>query len=196
MLGLEEFLVDIGNCTRSYVTPGQGAGPYVREQGQARSTRSSEATDTDRWRISKHASEYGNKRPHPLVRYDFTTFYSSPYQLAHADLHLSTLNSSFAHSNPIVEVDGHPLIDFKYCSKIAEQIDTLVQYSPPRTRHTTRPDALAYVEYSLKSSRSDDVLRDAKERSARFADEERVFHAQRKKMLGLGFPWAPPRRRK
>jgi hypothetical protein len=92
-------------------------------------------------------------------------------------------------------VDGHPLIDLKHCSEIAEQIDTLVQYSPPRTRPTL-PDLLAYVEYSLKSSRSDDVLRVAEERSARLADEERVFHAQRKKMLELGFAWSPPRRRK
>jgi hypothetical protein len=117
-------------------------------------------------------------------------------RLAHADLHLSTLNSSFAHSNPIVEVDGHPLIDFKHCSTIAEQIDTLVQYSPPRTRHTTRSDLMTYVEASLKSSRGGDVLRDTEKRSARLADEERVFHAQRKKMIGLGFPWSPPRRRK
>jgi hypothetical protein len=115
---------------------------------------------------------------------------------AHADLHLSALNSSFAHSNPIFEVDGHHSIDFKHCSMIAEQIDTLVQYSPPRTRHTTRPDLLAYVEYSLKSSHGDDVLRKAEERSVRLADEERVFYAQRKKMIGLGFPWTPPRRRK
>jgi len=112
------------------------------------------------------------------------------------DLHLSALNSSFAHSNPIVEVDGHPLIDFKYCSEIARQIDSLVQYSPPRTRKTTRPDLLAYVEYSLKSRRGDDVLRNAEERSARLAEEERVFDAQKKKMIGLGFPWSPPRRRK
>ena len=117
-------------------------------------------------------------------------------RLAHADIHLSTLNSSFARSNPIVEVDGHPLIDFKYCSKIAEQIDSLVQYSPPHTRHTTPSDLLAYVEYSLKSSRSDDVLRNAEERSARLADEERVFDGQRKKMIALGFGWSPPRRRR
>src|SRR6266566_693401 len=102
-------------------------------------------------------------------------------RLAHADLHISTLNSSFVHSNPIVEVDGHPLIDFKYCSKIAEQIDFLVQYSPPRTHHTTRPNLLAYVEYSLKSRHSGDMLRNAGERSARLASEERVFDAQRRK---------------
>jgi hypothetical protein len=117
-------------------------------------------------------------------------------RLAHADFHLSILNSSFARSNPIVEVDGHPLIDFKYCSKIAEQIDSLVQYSPTRTRQTTRSDLLAYVEYSLKSSRSDDVLRNAEKTSTRLAAEERLFYAQRKKMMGLGFPWSPPRRRK
>jgi hypothetical protein len=114
----------------------------------------------------------------------------------HADLHLSTLNSSFVHSNPIVEVDGHPLIDFKYCSKVAEQIDTLVQYSPPRTRLSTRPDVLAYVEYRLKSSCGDDVLRSVEERSARLADEERTFDVQRKKMISFLFPWSPPRRRK
>lgn len=57
-----------------------------------------------------------------------------------------------------------------------------------------RPDVLPYVEYSLKSSRGSDVLRDAEERGARLADEERVFHAQRRKMIGLGFRWSPPRR--
>ena len=117
-------------------------------------------------------------------------------RLALTDLHLSTLNSSFAHPNPIVEVDGHPLIDFKHCSEIAEQIDTLVQYSPPQTRDIAPPDLLAYVEYSLKSSRGDDVLRNAEERSARLVDVERVLSVQRKRMMSLGFPWAPPRRRK
>jgi len=109
-------------------------------------------------------------------------------RLAHADLHLSTLNSSFAHSNPIVEVDGHPLIDFKHCSEIADQIDSLVQFSPPRAYGATRPDLLAYVEYCLESSRGDDVLRNAEERSVLLADEERV----REKMIGLGFVRYPP----
>ncbi len=117
-------------------------------------------------------------------------------RLTHADLHLSTLNSSFAHSNPIVEVDGHPLIDFKHCSEIADQIDSLVQYSPPRARNATRADLLAYVEYCLESSRGDDVLRNSEMRSAHLADEERVLFAQRKKMIGLGFRWSAPRRRK
>ena len=115
-------------------------------------------------------------------------------QLAHADLHLSTLRSTLAHSNPIVEVDGHPLIDFKLFSKIAEQIDTLAQYSPPCTRDNTPPDLLAYVEYSIKPSGRGDVLRNAEARSARLADEERGFSETRKKMLSLGFLWAPPRR--
>jgi hypothetical protein len=51
---------------------------------------------------------------------------------------------------------------------------------------------LAYVEYSLKSRRSDDVLRNAEKRSARLANQERVFDAKRK----MGFAWSPPRRRK
>jgi len=92
-------------------------------------------------------------------------------------------------------VDGHPLIDFKLCSEIAEQIESLIQYSPPRTRHT-RPDVLAYVEYGLKSSRGDDVLRNAEERSARLAGEEQEIHAQRKKWLGFApLPTSPLRRK-
>ena len=79
---------------------------------------------------------------------------------------------------------------------MAEQIDTLVQYSPPRLHRITRPDLLAYVEYSLRSRCGDDVLRSAEERSARLADEERAFDVQRKKMISLLFPWSPPRRRK
>ena len=93
-------------------------------------------------------------------------------------------------------MDGRPLIDFKHCSRIAEEIDTLVQFSPPRAHYSTRPDVLAYVEYSLKSSRGGDVLRSAEERSARLAEEERIFDVQRKKMIALMFPWSPPRRRR
>jgi hypothetical protein len=77
---------------------------------------------------------------------------------------------------------------------MAEQINSLVQYSPPQTRDTTRPDLLAYVEYSLKTCRGDNVLPGAEERSARLASEERVFYAERKKMMELGFPWSPSRR--
>ena len=122
-------------------------------------------------------------------------FVSLPAYLTWADLHLSTLNSSFVQSNLIVEVDGHHLIDFQQCSKVAEQIEALVQYSPPRTCNTTRPDVLEYVEYSLKSSNGDGVMRAINERSAKLAAEERSFLEQRKKMQALGFPWAPPRRK-
>jgi hypothetical protein len=92
-------------------------------------------------------------------------------------------------------VDGHPLIDFKQCSEIAEQIESLVQYSPPRTRDSTRPDVLAYVEYSLRSSSGDDALRAAEERSANLVLEEQSFLDRREKMRRLGLPWSPPRRR-
>jgi serine/threonine protein kinase len=111
------------------------------------------------------------------------------------DPHLSTFNSSFAHSNPTVEVDGHFLIDFKQCSEVAEQIESLVQYSPPRTRNTTRPDVLAYVEYSLKSRRGDDIVRTVEKRSADLAGEEQSLLEHRKKMKSLGFAWSPPRRK-
>jgi hypothetical protein len=88
-------------------------------------------------------------------------------------------------------VDGHAVIDFKQCSEIAEQIESLVQYSPPRTRQTTRPDVLAYVEYSLKSRIGDDVVRAAEERSFNLAVAERSLLEQRDKMRKFGFAWSP-----
>ena len=127
---------------------------------------------------------------------DFISLATNLTRLAHAELHLTTLNSSFVHSNLIVEVDGRPLIDFKLCGKLAEQIDTLVEYSPPLVRQTTRPEVLAYVEYSLKSRLGDDTLRYAEERSARLAGEERQFGVRLRRMRTLGFPWSPPSRRK
>jgi hypothetical protein len=122
-------------------------------------------------------------------------FVSLPAYPTWADRHLSTLNWSFAHSSPIVEVDGHPFVDFKQCSEIAEQIESLVQYSPPRTRQTTRPDVLAYVEYSLKSCNGDDVVRTLEERSASLAAAERSLLEHRKKIQGLGMALSPHRRK-
>jgi len=110
------------------------------------------------------------------------------------DPHLSALNSSFTHSNSIVEVDEHPLIDFKQFSKVAEQIDTLVQYSPPRVHNTTRPEVLAYVEYSLKSCSGDNPLRVAKERSSNLAGMEQTLLQHRDRMQALGFMWSPRRK--
>ena len=100
------------------------------------------------------------------------------------------LNSSLAHSNPIVELDGHHLVDFKQSSKVAEQIDSLVQYSPPRTHDTTRPDVLAYVEYSLKSRSGDDILRVVQERSSYLAGREQSLLEHQKRVQALGFPWS------
>ena len=122
-------------------------------------------------------------------------FVSLPAYRTCADIHLSKLNSSFAHSIPVVEVNGQPLIDFKHCSTVAEQIEALVQYSPLRTRNTTRADVLAHVESSLKSSNGDIVIRAAEERSAKLAAEERSFLEHRKKVQALGFAWSPPRRK-
>ena len=49
-------------------------------------------------------------------------------------------------------MDGHPLIDFKQFSELAEQVDSIVQYTPPHIEHATHQDVLEYVEYSLQSS--------------------------------------------
>ncbi|KAF8266619.1 hypothetical protein EI94DRAFT_1786854 [Lactarius quietus] len=73
------------------------------------------------------------------------------------DPHLTSLNSTFVHSNPIMEVDGHPLIDFKLLSELAGQVNTIVQYTPPPIEHAARQDVLDYVEHSLKLSSSGDA---------------------------------------
>ena len=83
-------------------------------------------------------------------------------------------------------MDGHPLIDFKQCSEVAEQIEALVQYSP--THNTTRSDVLAYVEYSLKSSNGDDARRAVEGRSANLAIEE----LEQRNSRSLRFAWSTP----
>ncbi|KAI0003230.1 hypothetical protein BJV74DRAFT_881692 [Russula compacta] len=111
------------------------------------------------------------------------------------DRHLSSLNSTFANDNPIVVVDGHPLIDFKQCSMLAEQIDSLVQYSPPRFRHTMRQGVLEYVEYSLKSRDSENTRSSVERRAVELADVERTWNEQRERMLANGMRWSLQRRK-
>ncbi|KAH9057641.1 ras guanine nucleotide exchange factor domain-containing protein [Lactarius vividus] len=108
--------------------------------------------------------------------------------------HLASLNSTFVQSNPIMEVDGHALIDFKLLSELAEQVESIVQYTPPRIEHATHQGVLAYIEYSLKSittasHASTDVL------SAQLALDERKMFEHRARMRSLGIPWSPPRRK-
>jgi hypothetical protein len=112
--------------------------------------------------------------------------------LTFADPHLTTLNQTFTRSNPIVEVDGHCLIDFELCGTLAEQIDSITRYSPPDVRSETRRDVLEYVEYNLQSSSGDDVARAAEARGAKLAEEEQSMLAQRERMQALGIPWFPP----
>ena len=95
-----------------------------------------------------------------------------------------------------MEVDGHPLIVFKQFSELAEQVDSIVQYTPPRIEHATRQDVLAYTEYSLKSIASVDTSHDSTEAlSAKLALEERKMVETRARMRSLGLPWSPPRRK-
>ncbi len=70
MPGLEQFLVNVSHCARSYVTDDRGTNHYMREQSQAEAIRASDGPDTNRWRVHIHTTECGNKRPHSLVRYD------------------------------------------------------------------------------------------------------------------------------
>jgi len=101
---------------------------------------------------------------------------------------------TFTCKDPIVEVDGHPLVDFRKCTTLAEQIDSLVQYSPPRA--CPPPDVLSYVEVSLKSCAGDNVLRDTEVRHAQLVKEEQALLDRRERMRLLGMAWSPHPRRK
>ncbi|KAI0295807.1 hypothetical protein BC826DRAFT_1007721 [Russula brevipes] len=107
--------------------------------------------------------------------------------------HLTALNLTFTRSNPLVEVDGHYLIDFELCGTLAEQIDSITQYSPPPdVRSETRRDVLEYVEYNLQPNLGDRVARATEARGAKLAKEEQSMLAQRERMQALGIPWFPP----
>lgn len=109
-----------------------------------------------------------------------------------ADPYLTTLNSTFAHSDPTVEVDGHHLIDFKRCSELAEQIDSITEYSPPPVNSDIRQDVLEYVEYHLQSSLAAKALRAPVVRTTRFARKERSIHSmKRETKRSLGEPRSP-----
>ena len=90
-----------------------------------------------------------------------------------------------------MEVDGHHLVDFKLFGELAEQVNDIIQYTPPRIEHATRPDVLAHVEYSLKSHITDDTVDDL---SAKRVQEESKMLETRDRLRSLGLPWSPPRR--
>ena len=95
-----------------------------------------------------------------------------------------------------MEVDGHPLVDFKLFGELADQVNEIVQYTPPRIEHATRPDVLAYVKYSLKSKIKDGILTPSiNDLSTKRAQEESKMLERRDRLLSLGLPWSPPRRK-
>jgi len=101
------------------------------------------------------------------------------------DPHLTSLNSIFVRSDLIVQSDQHALIQFKQCTPLAEEIDSLAQFSPPHTRHRTRSDVLAYVEYSLKLGTNDDSMR-TEARIAKLTREEQSRDDHQKRLRALG----------
>ena len=112
--------------------------------------------------------------------------------LTFADPYLSTLNSTFAHSEPTIEVDGHYLIDFKRCSELAEQINSIIEYSPPPVSPDIRQDVLEYVEYHLQPRLAANASR-ASVRSARLPKKKRSIHSMKRgTKRSLGELRAPP----
>jgi hypothetical protein len=93
-----------------------------------------------------------------------------------------------------MEVDGHHLVDFKLFSELADQVNDIVQYTPPRVEHA-RQDVLAHVEYSLKSNISDDLDASMNDLSAKRVQEESKMLETRERLRSLGLPWSPPRRK-
>jgi len=95
-----------------------------------------------------------------------------------------------------MEVDGHPLIDFKLLSELAGQVNTIVQYTPPPIEHAARQDVLDYVEHSLKLSSSGDASPTSmNDLSAKRAQEESKMLETRERLKSIGLPWSPPRRK-
>ena len=95
-----------------------------------------------------------------------------------------------------MEVDGHPLVDFKLFSELADQVNELVQYTPPRLERLTRQDVLAYVEYSLKSHfKYHTVNPSINDLGAKRALEESKMLKTRERLRSLMLPWSPPRRK-
>ena len=93
-------------------------------------------------------------------------------------------------------MDGHPLVDFKLFGELADQVDEIVQYSPPRIEHTTRQDVLAHVEYSLMSHMKDDTLTPSiNDLSAKRILEESKMLETRERLHSLNLPWSAPRRK-
>ena len=90
---------------------------------------------------------------------------------------------------------GLHLVDFKLFAELADQVNEIVQYTPPHIEHTTRQDVLAHVEYSLKSHITDDTLTPSiNDLSAKRALEESKMLGTRERLRSLGLPWLPPRR--
>lgn len=102
--------------------------------------------------------------------------------------HLNHLKSTFVQ---LTKVDG-PLSIERF-SELAEQVDLIVRYTPPRIEHATPLNVLAYVEDSLVPSTNGDTR--TEDRSDKLASKERQMFAERKRRLSLGFPWSPPRRK-
>ena len=96
-----------------------------------------------------------------------------------------------------MEVDGHTFVDFKLFSELAEQVNDIVQYTPPLIKHATHQDVLAHVEYILRSHIKDDTLTPSiDELSAKRELEESKMLGTRERLHSLGLPWSPPRRSK
>jgi hypothetical protein len=100
--------------------------------------------------------------------------------------HLSALRSTLARSDLVFEVDGNELIDFKLCSELAEQIDSVARYSPPLVHAETRQDVLEYVGYKLQSSAADKLEAAVEARSAALAEEEWSMVEQKERTQGHG----------
>ena len=95
-----------------------------------------------------------------------------------------------------MEVDGHHLVDFKLFGELAEQVNDIVQYTPPRIEHATHQDVLAHVEYTLKSHVKDDTVEPSiNDLSTRRVQEESKMLETRERLRSLGLPWSPPRRK-
>jgi hypothetical protein len=127
-----------------------------------------------------------------ITSFPRAVFLYHPHTLISIEPHLSALRSTLARSDIVFEVDGHELIDFKLCSELAEQIDSVTRYSPPLVHAETRQDVLEYVGYKLQSSTADKLEVAVEARSAALAEEEWSMVEQQKRTQAHGKMAATP----
>lgn len=106
-----------------------------------------------------------------------------------AAVHLRELHSTLQKYPTVVEVDGHPLINFERYIKFTDRIKEVLHYTPPDLEQYRQQGQLAYLEQQLRGVHlKPDVDEELMERSLKLeAGETRDYRTRRRELRRLGF---------